>query len=225
MKQKADDLPPGTWQELQRPARYEISSRPRVRPEAVKEQIVQRREYQNIRLMGEQVAEFDYRPTKCRKSYRMVVVRKNLSVEKGHQRLFEKYRYFFYITNDRQKSAADVVFFANDRCNQENIIEQLKNGVHALRLPPGDLVSNWAYMVIAGLAWNLKSWYGLMQATGQGRQTILKMEFRRFLLDYMQLPCQIVTGGRRILYRLLSYTTGLHDFFDTWARIQVSTFP
>ena len=59
-------------------------------------------------------------------------------------------------------SAAEVVFFANDRCDQENVIEQLKNGVNALRMPSDDLLSNWAYMVIAALAWNLKSWYGLL---------------------------------------------------------------
>jgi hypothetical protein len=51
------------------------------------------------------------------------------------------------------------VFRANDRCNQENLIEQLKNGVHALRMPVSTLVSNWAYMVMASLAWTLKAWF------------------------------------------------------------------
>ena len=30
----------------------------------------------------------------------MIVVRKNLRREKGEGRLFDEYRYFFYITND-----------------------------------------------------------------------------------------------------------------------------
>ena len=72
------------------------------------------------------MAEFDYRPTACNKTYRMIVVRKNLSVEKGENVLFDDIRYFFYITNDRNLSAAKVVFFCNNRCNQENLIEQLK---------------------------------------------------------------------------------------------------
>ena len=100
----------------------------------------------------------------------MVVVRKNLSIEKGENRLFDEIRYFFYITNDRSLTSAEVVLFANQRCDQENVIEQLKNGVNALRMPTEDLVSNWAYMVIAALAWSLKSWYGLLvpdPATGQ----------------------------------------------------------
>ena len=52
-------------------------------------------------LLEEMVAEFDYRPVACKKSYRMIVLRKRLGVDKGQLRLFEEYRYFFYITNDR----------------------------------------------------------------------------------------------------------------------------
>jgi hypothetical protein len=58
--------------------------------------------------------------------------------------LYPEIRYFFYITNRRDLSAADVVASANDRCNQENLHAQLKGGVHALRAPVGSLVSNWA---------------------------------------------------------------------------------
>ncbi len=84
-----------------------------------------------IHLLEEMIAEFDYQPGACKKSYRMIVLRKRLAIDKGQMRLFEEYRYFFYITNDRDMSAEDVVFSANDRCNQENLIAQLKSGVHA----------------------------------------------------------------------------------------------
>ena len=94
---------------------------------------------------------------KCKKVYRMVVVRKNLSVEKGQRKLFDDVRYFFYITTRRDLSVSGVVKFANKRCDQENVIEQLKNGVNAMRMPVRDLNSNWAYMIIAALAWNLKA--------------------------------------------------------------------
>jgi hypothetical protein len=62
----------------------------------------------------------------------MVVIRKNLSVEKGEDALFDDIRYFFYITNDREAGAEKIVLESNARCNQENLIEQLKNGVHSL---------------------------------------------------------------------------------------------
>ena len=58
--------------------------------------------------------------------------------------------------------ADQVVLTANDRCDQENLIAQLKGGVHALTTPVDNLVSNWAYMVMASLAWSLKAWAALL---------------------------------------------------------------
>lgn len=212
----AQQIPETAWQGLERPARYEVQTEPRQRPDNVKEAIIREREYKNIRLKSEEVAEFPYQPGKCEKAYRMVVLRKNLSVERGEQVLFDDLRYFFYITNDRQLSAADVVFFANDRCNQENVIAQLKNGVNALRMPSNDLMSNWAYMVIAALAWSLKSWYGLMVPDPGAGQTIVRMEFKRFLHSFILIPCQILKTGRRLVFRVLTYTKHLQTFFETF---------
>ena len=73
----ADALPESRWKPLQRPLRYQVKTEPRRRPENVKEQVIKEREFKNIRLQSEQVAEFDYRPVQCSKTYRMVVVRKN----------------------------------------------------------------------------------------------------------------------------------------------------
>jgi hypothetical protein len=220
----ADALPETRWKPLQRPARYEVSTAPRRRPENVKEQVVKEREFKNIRLVSEQVAEFDYRPVHCTKTYRMVVVRKNLTVEKGEVRLFDDVRYFFYITNDRKMTCAEIVLFANDRCNQENVIGQLKAGVNALRMPSDGLVSNWAYMVIAALAWNLKAWYGLVSVVPAVRRDILRMEFKRFLAHFIQIPCQIVQTGRRLIFRILSYSEHLRKFFSTFEHIRQLKF-
>ena len=212
----AQQIEEAAWQPLERPARYQVQTEPRQRPDHVKEVIIREREYKNIRLQSEQVAEFSYRPGKCRKAYRMVVLRKNLSVEKGEQVLFDDIRYFFYITNDAEMSAAEIVFFANDRCDQENVIEQLKNGVNALRMPTEDLLSNWSYMVIAALAWNLKSWYGLMVPDLSAGQAIVRMEFKRFLHNFILIPCQILKTGRRLVFRVLTYTKHLRTFFETF---------
>jgi hypothetical protein len=220
----ADALPQRIWKPLQRPARYEVKTEERSRPENVKEQVVKEREFKNIRLQSEQVAEFDYRPVHCTKTYRMVVVRKNLTVEKGEDRLFDDVRYFFYITNDRDRTAAEIIFFANDRCNQENVIGQLKSGVNALRMPSDGLVSNWAYMVIATLAWNLKAWYGLVTLAPAVRRDILRMEFKRFLGSFVQIPCQIVATGRRLVCRILTYSRHLGTFLETFDRIRQLKF-
>jgi len=216
----ANSLPESQWEPLERPRRYEIRTEPRRRPENVKEQVIKEREFKNIRLQSEQVAEFDYRPGLCKKTFRMVVVRKNLTIEKGEQLLFDDVRYFFYITNDRDMTMQEVVFFANDRCNQENVIAQLKSGVNALRMPSDGLVSNWAYMVIAALAWNLKAWYGLVTLVPATRRDLLRMEFRRFVVNFMQIPCQVVSTSRRLVFRVLTYSRHLETFLRTFDRIK-----
>jgi hypothetical protein len=218
----ADDLPVSAWQTLKRPPRYEVQTIPRHRPENVKERIVREREFTNIRLVSEQVAECEYRPHACNKSYRLVIVRKNLSEEKGEQVLFNDYRYFFYLTNERTLSAADIVFLANDRCNQENLHAQLKHGVNALQAPVDTLLSNWAYMVMTSLAWNLKAWLALQLPEQPGRwaqrhrtekRTVLTMEFKTFVNAFMLLPCQIIRTGRTLVYRLLSWNPWQAVFF------------
>jgi len=211
--EKAESLPAALWKRLVRPAKYQVQTQERARPDNVKEQIVRQREFQNIRRVDEEVAEFAYRPTACRKDYRVVVVRKNLSVEKGEQVLFDDVRYFFYITNDWTLPAADVVLLANDRCNQENLIAQLKGGVRALAAPVDSLESNWAYMVMASLAWTLKAWLALLlperlrgpQSDVAAKPAVLKMEFKRFVNAFLLVPCQIVRQSRRIVYRLLAW--------------------
>jgi hypothetical protein len=216
----AENLQEKRWKRLRRPAKYEVKTASRRRPQRVKEAIVRRRGFTNICLDSEEVAEFAYRPTACRKDYRIVVVRKNLSVEKGEEMLFDDVRYFFYITNDRQTRSDQVVFTANDRCNQENLIKELKSGVRALQMPVDNLVSNWAYMVMASLAWTLKAWFAL-SLPEQGRwatkhraekQSVLRMRFRTFVNAFVQMPCQLVTGGRKLVYRLLGWNPWQHVF-------------
>jgi Transposase DDE domain group 1 len=213
LKAKADALPEEAYSSLERPPRYAIQTSPRQRPERVKPEIIRERGFTTIHLLEEMIAEFDYRPVACKKSYRMIVLRKRLATDRGQMRLFEEYRYFFYITNDRELSAEDIVFSANDRCNQENLIAQLKSGVHALTTPVDNLVSNWAYMVMASLAWSLKAWSALLvPVTARHaakhvaeKRTLLRMEFATYRAAFIQMPCQIVRGGRRLIYRMLSW--------------------
>ena len=217
----ADALPERAWAVLERKPRYEAKTEERARPENVKERIVVEREYKNKKLCSEHVAEFSYRPVKCKREYRLVVLRKNITVEKGEQRLFDEVRYFFYITNREDLWPADeVVFFANERCNHENYIEQLKNGVNALRMPVDNLISNWAYMVIAALPWNLKSWFGQLMPEGRAGSAVMRMEYRRFVHSFILIPTQIIRAGRRILFRFLSYNHWLEHFFDTFSFIR-----
>jgi hypothetical protein len=216
----AQSLPEAHWRGLARVS-PEIKTEPRERPENVKERIVRERGFLNQRLESEQVAEFEYQPGKCQKRYRMVVLRKNLSLERGEQVLLDEIRYFFYISNRRDLAWDGIVQDANQRCNQENVIEQLiKNGVNAMRIPVNDLNSNWAYMVMAALAWNLKAWFGLMVPHRERGLELVKMEFRSFLAAVLLVPAQIIRTGRKIIYRILGYNGWLKDFFATWERLR-----
>lgn len=212
----AEELDESAWKPLKRRrTESERTDNTRAKRPDYKEQIVVENEYLNKRLVGESIAEFEYRPGKCNRSYRVVVLRKQVSITRGQQKLFDDTPYFFYISNakKRSKSSAAIVFGANQRCDQENNISQLKQC--ALAAPLNDLVSNWAYMVIASLAWNLKIWSGLMiKPTGSTEQRkeqelikrqVVRMDFTTFRDRLIMIPAQIIRGARSLVYRLLSY--------------------
>jgi hypothetical protein len=222
LKALADDLPASAWQPLFRPCRYEVKTQSRQRPDNVKETIVKARGFENQRLCSEDVAEFRYRPTACKKTYRMIVVRKNISVEKGEQLLFDRVVYFFYITNLWESEADELVWSANERCDQENLLAQLHGGVRALRAAVDNLESNGAYMVMTALAWNLKAWWALLLPEQPGRwqekhqaqkRWALRLEFKTFVNAFVRLPCQLVRTGRQLVFRLLAWNPYQSIFF------------
>jgi len=218
---QADRVAPSLYQDLVRRADYEVQTLPRTRPENVQDRIVREREYKVIRPTSEEVFEFEYQPVKCRRPYRVVVLRKNLSIEKGEVALFDDVRYFFYITNDRNLSCNEVVQEARQRCNQENLIAQLKGGVRALHAPVNSLHANWAYMVMAALAWSLKAWIALLVPVSprwaaqhlEQRRRLLTMDFRTFVAAIIHIPCQIIRAARRIRYRILAWNEWQSTFF------------
>ena len=219
---RAEALAEPEWTRLERPAKVlprTDQQRERFQTNE-KERIVHERGYVNLALTHEDIAEFPYQPGKCTRPYRMVVLRKNISKSKGEQVLLDEIRYHFYITTRTDLSAADVLRCANERCDQENVIAQLKHGVNALRVPLYDLVSNWAYMVIAALAWNIKSWFAMMMHLHADRVAYIHMEFRRFLHSIILIPCRVVRRARSIVLRLIGYQPTLDRLFSAWRCIE-----
>lgn len=214
LRQLADALPLESWKPLVRPARYEVQTTERSKRSSTKEEVVRANGYKNLKLQGEHVAEFPYSPQKCKEQYRMIVVKKNISMERGENWLWDEVRYFFYITNDNTLTPEEVVRHANKRCNQENLNAHLKNGVHALKAPVHDLVSNWAYMVIASVAWSLKAWFALLLPRLNDRLRVLRMEFKCFLGTLMLIPAQVIKQSRQLKLRLLAYSEGIRLLFS-----------
>ena len=217
----AEKIPPEAWKVLDRRMKRQIKTTPRPRPANVKQRVVEAREYEDIRTVRERVAEFTYQPGKCEKVYRVVVVMKELEVYKGQQKLLEKARCFFYITNIADNPAEEIVFAANDRCNQENLHSQLKSDVRSLTAPVDSLLSNWAYMVMASLAWSLKAWSALIlpeegrwqEKHREEKLRLLRMDFSTFRQALLNIPAQIVRTGGKILFRLLAWNPWQRVFF------------
>jgi len=221
---KAEELPDSAWKRLHRPPRYEVQTTPRTKPERIKPELVKEHGFTDIRLVEEWVAEFDYQPLACRRPYRMIVVRKELEISDPQQgRLFQDYRYFFYIVNDWTLPQEEVVFSANKRCNQENLLAQL-HAARCLHAPVNDLLSNEAYMLCTSLAWTLKSWVALRLPEGEGKeqpahtatkQKLLRLEFRTFVNSWVRIPCQVLRTGRRLVCRVLAWNV----WQDTFIRL------
>lgn len=218
--ENAENVEEDEWEALDR--RWtEVKASRRKRPANVKQRIVKSREMENLRLAGQYVSEFTYSPTWCKKEYRIAVVWKDLEHHRGQQKLFDDTRCFFYITNNWDLPAEEIVLHAHQRCQQENLIEQHKNGVRSLTAPLDNLHSNWAYMVIASLAWSLKAWCAL-ELPEAGRQKeeraatkrrLLNMDFATFQHAMIQVPAQIIRTGRRIIYRILAWNRWQETFF------------
>jgi Transposase DDE domain group 1 len=218
----AQEIDEHEYRELFRKADSVFESRDRrAQQPAVKQQIIHDRAYRNLRLECEDLAEFDHRPKRSKQTYRLVVLRKTIVEERGQLCLGENYRYLFYITNDRSMTPEQVVAEANGRCDQENLLDVFKNQVRALRAPLNTLDSNWAYMVIASLAWTLKTWAALMLPISprwtdkhvSQRQRVLRMEFRSFVQRFVLLPTQVIHAGRQLVYRFLAWRPDLPILF------------
>lgn len=221
-----DDL---EWKLLSRHTRPVEEEEERARPHRHKLDRIIEREFRHLELEREEVSEFDYTPTACKRPYRVVVVRKTIRVTKGSEMLAPEVRFFFYITNLSALAydGKSVVAEARQRCNQENLNSHLKSGVQALRSPLGTLASNWAYMVMTALGWSFKAWVALLSCSSEGssegkamKERLLTMEFRTFLRNFVEIPCLVLTTGRRLVLRLLGESCWTPHFLRIAAHLR-----
>jgi hypothetical protein len=218
---RADQIEEAEYSELIRKAQDAFDKKPRAKQPRVKRDVIHRRGFRNLTLEAEHLAEFTHKPSKAKGTYRVIVLRKTILEEKGQQCIGQIHRYFFYVTNDWTMTPAQVVRESNDRCRQENLLEQLKNGLGALRAPLNKFMANWAFMVIASLAWSLKAWFALMlpvfprwrEAHAATSQQLLQMDFSTFVQRLMLIPAQIVRTARRTIIRLLAWRPEVPTLF------------
>jgi hypothetical protein len=100
--------------------------------------------------------------------------------------------------------------------------------VRALHAPVNTLNANWAYLVMASLAWTLKARCALdlpvsprwSEKHNAQRKRLVGMEFRTFRQAFIEIPCQIVNRARAIRWRILAWNPGPQVFFRPDAVLQ-----
>lgn len=218
---RADSLEQSCYAEFVRDADKAFAQETRKKQAQVKEAVVKEREYKNLTLEREDIAEFRYKPVRADHTYRVVVLRKTITEHRGQLYLGNADRYFFYLTNDFESSAKEIVRHSNQRCAQEDLIGELKHGVNALRAPLNTLLSNNVYMLATSLAWSLKAWFALAMPIAPRWRTshtaekrrLLHLGFRTFVQELMLIPLQVVRTGRNLILRVLTWRPPLRAFF------------
>ena len=219
LRQKAENLQKSAWkpfvEDPQPPTVHRVKRRRR-RPRC-RRRIARRRGYRTLKTTKQWVAEFQYVMPVVRKAsdhglagrrFRVIVKRQLVEVSEGQDVLFEEYRYRFIITNipKKQMDPAAVLRFAYGRCDQENTIEQMKNGISALRMPTGELLSNAAFLMCGQLAWCLRSWLSLLALPKE----TLRYEWNWYRHAFVYVAAKITESGRQAYVRL----AGSHRFVE-----------
>ncbi len=79
-------------------------------------------------------------------------------------------------------------------------------------------------MAIASLAWYLKAWYGLLLPYRPLGLAIVRMEFKRFINTFINIPCLIIKTGRKICYQIIGYNKKLKHMLNFFEMLKSSAF-
>ena len=230
----AENLPESAWKPFsahaaQKAARTDPRRKTRRKRERVRRRKAQERGYKTLATTDQWAAEFNYtlRPALDEfglvgSTFRVVVKRQLVETSQGQELLYTDYVYRFIITNipRSEMDAGEVLRFAYGRCDQENIIEQAKNGIAALRMPTGELLANAAFLMAGQLAWCLRAWLSLLALP---RETS-RWEWKWFRQAFVYVAARITQGA----HRAKVYLAGCHRFVEHLViasqRLQCFTF-
>jgi hypothetical protein len=213
-------LPEKAWRPFKAappPPRKKMATvRRRRKRERLRRKKARERGYRTLSTVKEWVGEIRYTPSFAKKEYRVVVKRQLIEESHGQQALIRRHEYRFIITSNEHDCPAEVVRFAYGRCDQENTIEQLKNGIAAMRMPTGELLANAAFMLAAELAWNLRAWLSLLalpKATGT-------WEWKRFRHAFVYVSAKVVRSARGAVARIGASHRFAGELLDAVPRVR-----
>lgn len=164
-----------------------------------RKKIARRRGYRTLSTAREWVTEIPYTPAGFDQPLRLIIKRQ-LIHEQTQMGLFTHYEYRAVISNipRSEMSPSELTRFAYKRCNQENAIEQAKNGLRAMQMPTGELLANGAFLLAAELAWNLRAWLSLLALPRETRT----WEWGWFRRAFVHVPALIISQARSSTVRL-----------------------
>ena len=170
----------------------------RRRKNNIRRQIARARGKRDLKLERQWLTEVPYNPSRSEDEYRLIIRRQR--IEQSHQgELFTVWRYRYVLTNlPKSYSTEKVIRLTYQRCDQENIIEQLQNGVAGMRMPSGNFIANSAFLICARLAHNLKSWLAQLTLPAE----TARWEWKRFRLAFVYVPAKVTRKARAICVRL-----------------------
>ena len=140
-------------------------------------------------------AEFSYQPKGWPEPFRMIV--KRAAYYEGEQRIIGEFFYTPVLTN-RRGAGSSVFKHHLARGGAENYIEEFKNGIGARHLPCQSFIANWAWLVIAQLAYNLAQFFKLLVLPARKHHCQLK----KLRLHWFCVAARIIRSGRRITIAL-----------------------
>ena len=208
----AESIPETRWKPFRTQAhreRVEQRKRPgrrsRRKPPNLRRRRARERGFKDLRLVQQWIAEVPWTPPGSAATYRLVIRRQRIANYAGQQHLFDQYRYRYIVTNLAASiSTARVVDLTYERCDQENVIQQLGAGIAAWRMPVAQFDGNAAWLEMARLAWNLGKWIAQLALP----EEVVRWEWKRFRHAWVYLAAQVLRVSRQIRVRL----AGSHRF-------------
>lgn len=200
--EKIDDA---QWKPFRTRAHRELVERrkrpsfaPRRKKPNRRRQCARARNFKEKQLVKQWLAEVDQIDA-TGKPYRLVIRRQLIEHREGQRFLFEEYRYRYIVTSlPASVSTQDVVDLTYERCDQENVIEQLGSGLAAWRMPVAEFDGNSAWLEIARLAWNLGKWIAQLALPPE----VVRWEWKRFRQAFVYVAAQVIRRSRQIVLRL-----------------------
>jgi len=125
----------------------------------------------------------------------------------GQQRVLGEYFYTPVITN-RKGLGSSVLKHHLGRGGAENYIEEFKNGLGARLLPSQRFVANYAWLVIAQLAYNLGQWFKLLLLPSRDHH----LQFKALRLGWWSVAARVIHSGRGIILDLARSTAASQRF-------------